>query len=217
MKLGANATLSSVVVKLNPDTAWGTRTQTFSMLGREQSSSPFTTLVGSATYNFSPASGNTVTIPVSATVADVRLSFTANTGAPGGQVAEFQVIGTAAPNPDLTVSGMSFSPASPVETDAVTLSATVRNAGTAGSPASNVNFYLGTTRVGTATVGALAAGASARSARTSARATRAPTRSARTSTRPTPWSSRTTPTTATPTRATSWSPRSPAPTWSPRW
>ncbi|GIE84543.1 discoidin domain-containing protein [Actinoplanes regularis] len=159
VKLGANATVTSVVVKLNPATEWGTRQQTFSVLGREQSSSAYTTIVGSATYTFNPASGNTVTIPVSATTADVRLSFTANTGAPSGQVAEFQVIGTPAPNPDLTVSGMSFSPASPVETDAITLSATVRNAGTAASPASSVNLYLGTTKVGTAAVGALAAGA----------------------------------------------------------
>jgi hypothetical protein len=160
VKLGANATTSSIVVKLNPDSAWGARTQTFSILGREQSSTTFTTLVGSATYSFNPASGNIVTIPVSATAADFRLSFTANTGAPSGQVAEFQVIGTPAPNPDLTISSMSFSPAAPVETDAVTLSATVRNAGTAASPASNVNFYLGTTKVGTAAVGAIAAGAS---------------------------------------------------------
>ncbi|WP_436527403.1 discoidin domain-containing protein [Actinoplanes sp. HUAS TT8] len=160
VKLGANASVSSVVVKLNPGTDWGTRQQTFSVLGREQSSSSYTTIVGSATYTFNPAGGNTVTIPVSATTADVRLSFTANTGAPSGQVAELQVIGTPAPNPDLTVTGITTSPASPVETDAITLSATVRNAGTAASPASNVNFYLGTTKVGTASVGALAAGAS---------------------------------------------------------
>jgi hypothetical protein len=160
VKLGANATTQSVVVKLNPDSAWGTRQQTFAVLGREQSSSTFTTLVGSASYTFNPATGNTVTLPVSATAADVRLSFTANTGAPSGQVAELQVIGNPAPNPDLTVTGMAFTPAAPVETDAVTLSATVRNAGTAASPASNVTFYLGTTKVGTAGVGALAAGAS---------------------------------------------------------
>jgi hypothetical protein len=161
VKLGANATLQKVVVKLNPDGVWGTRQQTFAILGREQSGSAFSTLVGSATYTFNPATGNTVTVPVSATAADLRLSFTANTGAPSGQVAEFQVIGSPAANPDLTVTAMSFAPASPVETDAVTLSATVRNAGTVGSPASDVNFYLGTTKVGTATVAALAAGASA--------------------------------------------------------
>ena len=159
VKLGADATVSSVVVKLDPSAGWGTRRQTFAVLGREQSSSSFTTIAGSAAYTFDPASGNTVTVPVTATAADIRLSFTANTGAPSGQVAEFQVIGAAAPNPDLTVSGLSFSPASPVETDAVTLSATVRNAGTAAAPASSINFYLGTTRVGTAAVGALAAGA----------------------------------------------------------
>ncbi len=161
VKLGANATVQNVVVKLNPATEWGTRQQTFSIQGREQSGSAFSTLVGSATYTFNPATGNTVTVPVSAAAADVRLSFTANTGAPSGQVAEFQVIGNPAPNPDLTITAMSSAPSAPVETDAVTLSATVRNAGTAGSPASTVNFYLGTTRVGTANVAALAAGASA--------------------------------------------------------
>ncbi|GIF09330.1 discoidin domain-containing protein [Actinoplanes siamensis] len=160
VKLGANASVSSVVVKLNPGSDWGTRQQTFAVLGREQSASAYTTIVGSATYTFNPATQNTVTIPVSATTADVRLSFTANTAAPSGQVAELQVIGTAAPNPDLTVTGLSFSPASPVETDAITLSGTVRNAGTAASPASSINFYLGTAKAGTATVGALAAGAS---------------------------------------------------------
>ncbi|MFC7643133.1 CARDB domain-containing protein [Streptosporangium lutulentum] len=56
---------------------------------------------------------------------------------------------------------MSASPASPIETDAITLAATVSNAGTAASGATNVNFYLGTTKVGTAAVGALAAGATA--------------------------------------------------------
>ncbi|MEU8176932.1 discoidin domain-containing protein [Microbispora hainanensis] len=165
VQLGANAVVSSVVLKLNPDAAWSTRTQTIQVLGREQSASGFTTLTSAATYTFNPASGNTVTIPVtstlSGTVADVQLRFTANSGAPAGQVAEFQVIGTPAPNPDLTITSLSASPASPVETDAVTLSATVRNAGTLGSGATNVNFYLGGTKVGTASVGALAAGASA--------------------------------------------------------
>ena len=159
VSLGANATVSSVVLKLNPGAEWGPRTQTLSIQGREQSSSTFTTIKASATYSFSPASGNSVTIDVPATAADVRLTFTANSGSSNGQVAEFQVIGVAAPNPDLTISSMSFSPASPIETDAVTLSATVRNTGSAGAGATTVNFYLGTTLVGSANVGALAAGA----------------------------------------------------------
>ncbi|MEV7225486.1 discoidin domain-containing protein [Polymorphospora sp. NPDC051019] len=159
VSLGANAGITAVVLKLSPSTAWATRTQTLQVLGREQSSSSFTSLVASAPYTFNPASSNIVTIPVSATAADVRLQFTANSGSSNGQVAELQVIGTPAPNPDLTITGITASPASPVETDAVTLSATVRNAGTAAAGATNVNFYLGTTRVGTAAVGGLAAGA----------------------------------------------------------
>ncbi|WP_433530665.1 discoidin domain-containing protein [Micromonospora sp. CA-263727] len=158
--LGANASISAIVVKLNPDPAWGPRTQTFSVLGREQSASGFSTLVGSANYSFSPAGSNTVTIPVSATAADVRLQFTANTGASNGQVAEFQVIGTPAPNPDLTVTNVTFAPAAPVETDQLTLTATARNAGTLASGATTVDFALDGTKVGQANVGALAAGAS---------------------------------------------------------
>jgi hypothetical protein len=159
VQLGANATVNSVVLKLNPDAAWGTRTQNIQVLGREQSASTFTNLVGAANYTFDPAAGNTVTINVSATVADVQLRITSNTGAPAGQIAEFQVIGSPAPNPDLTVTASSWTPASPVETNAITVSATVRNVGTAASGATNVNFYLGSTLVGTAPVGPLAVNA----------------------------------------------------------
>ena len=159
VNLGANVTTSSVVVKLNPDPSWGTRTQTFSVTGRDQASSTYTTLVASATYTFTQGN-NVVTIPVSATTADVRLNFTANSAAPGGQVAELRVIGTPAPNPDLTITSVTHSPASPLETDAITLGATVANAGTAPAAATTVNFYLGTTKVGSAAVTALAAGAS---------------------------------------------------------
>ncbi|NUT52149.1 MAG: glycosyl hydrolase [Saccharothrix sp.] len=160
-QLGSNADLSSVVLKLDPASAWATRTQNIQVLGREQSASGFTNLVSARDYVFNPASGNTVTIPLAARVADVQLRITANTGAPGGQVAEFQVFGVAAPNPDLTVSATSFTPSSPVETTPITLSATVRNAGTAASGATDVTFFLGSDAVGTAQVGALAAGASA--------------------------------------------------------
>ena len=159
--LGANADLSSVVVKLNPASVWSARTQTIAVLGREQSSSTFTTLVPAQSYSFDPSSNqNAVTIPVTGRVADVELSITSNSGAPGGQVAEMEVYGTPAPNPDLTVTSSSWSPAAPVETDSVTTSAVVKNGGTAASVATDVNFYLGTTKVGSTTVGALAPGAS---------------------------------------------------------
>ncbi|MFE9424717.1 discoidin domain-containing protein [Kitasatospora sp. NPDC006697] len=158
--LGADADLSSIVVKLNPAAAWGARTQTITVLGREQSATGFTTLAAARSYSFDPsANQNTVTIPVSGRVADVQLSITANSGAPGGQVAEFEVYGTPAPNPDLTVAGSSWTPTAPVETDAITASAVVKNGGTAPSVATDVNFYLGSTKVGSTTVGALAPGA----------------------------------------------------------
>ncbi|CAG7655736.1 discoidin domain-containing protein [Actinacidiphila bryophytorum] len=160
VSLGANVDTGSVVVKLNPSSAWGPRTQTIEVQGREQSASGFTQLVAPKSYSFDPASGNTVTIPVTARVADVRLIFSSNSGAGGGQAAELQVIGVPGPNPDLTVTGLTASPSAPVETDPITLSATVKNIGTNASPASNVNLYLGTAKVGTASVSALAAGAS---------------------------------------------------------
>ncbi|MFD6414838.1 discoidin domain-containing protein [Streptomyces sp. NPDC060194] len=160
VKLGANADISSVVLKLNPDSAWATRTQTLEVLGREQSASGLTSLVGSKAYTFNPASGNTVTIPVSAKAADVQLKFTANTGSSAGQVAEFQVIGSPAANPDLQVTGITASPAAPVESESITLSAVVRNSGTQAAGATSLDFQLGGTKVATAAVAALAAGES---------------------------------------------------------
>jgi uncharacterized protein (DUF2237 family) len=159
--LGANADLSSIVLRLNPDPAWARRTQTIEVLGRPQSGGSFTTLVPATDYTFDPATGNTVRIPVTGRAADVRLRFTANTGAPGGQVAEFQVFGEPAPNPDLTVTAVSWTPANPTETDEITLSATVRNAGDVASGATTVTFRLGEETVGTADVGELAPGATA--------------------------------------------------------
>lgn len=146
VRLGANASVSSVVLKLNPDAVWGTRTQNIQVLGREQNATGHTNLVSAQNYTFNPASGgNTVTINLNATVADVQLKFASNTGAPAGQVAEFQVIGVPAPNPDLTVSALTWSPNAPIETNAITLTGTVKNIGTAASGATNVNFYLGGT------------------------------------------------------------------------
>ncbi|GAB1641997.1 discoidin domain-containing protein [Krasilnikovia sp. MM14-A1259] len=170
VKLGADAVTKAVVVKLNPDPIWAARTQTFSVLGRAQGASAFTTLVNSATYRFDPASGNTVTVAVSATVADVRLSFTANTGAPSGQVAEFQVIGTPVPEPETSdlVGAATWSPANPAAGDPVTFAVALRNAGniatTSGAHDVTVTILNGSTTVRTLTgsyTGTLAPGASA--------------------------------------------------------
>ncbi|GAA2642957.1 CARDB domain-containing protein [Paractinoplanes durhamensis] len=159
-KLGANADITGVVVKLNPDQAWSTRTQSIQVLGRAQNTSAFTSLKARADYVFNPSTQNTVTIPVTARAADVQLQVFSNTGAPGGQVAELQVLGAWAANPDLVVTGLTWSPASPDEATAITVSATVRNAGTAASTATTLDVRVGSTAAGSATVGALAAGAS---------------------------------------------------------
>ncbi|MFD8464681.1 CARDB domain-containing protein [Streptomyces cyaneofuscatus] len=162
VKLGADADLQSVVIKLNPDPIWSTRTQEFQVLGRTQSGTGFTSLKSRAGYVFNPATNqNTVTVPVSGRAADLQLQFFSNTGAPGAQVAEIQILGTPAPNPDLTVSALSWSPSAPSETDNITVQGTVRNIGTAASVATTVDVSLGGVVVGSAPVGPLAAGASA--------------------------------------------------------
>jgi hypothetical protein len=161
VNLGTSSALSGVVVKLNPDPAWAARTQTFEIQGRGPGGGAFTTLKASAEYRFDPAKGNTVTIPVTGTASEVRLSFTANTGAGNGQVAELQVFGEPAPNPDLVVTGVTASPEAPVESDTVTLSATVENSGMRASHATTVDFTVDGTTAGTADVAALDAGESA--------------------------------------------------------
>ncbi|MGX6600640.1 CARDB domain-containing protein [Micromonosporaceae bacterium Da 78-11] len=160
--LGSDADVTGVVVKLNPDSAWGTRTQNVQVLGRASAATGFTSLKARADYTFNPSGNqNTVTIPVTGRVADLQLQFFTNTGAPGGQVADLQVLGGWAPNPDLVVTALSWAPTAPSEATPVTLTATVKNTGTAAAAATKVNFKLGGTVVGSATVGALAAGASA--------------------------------------------------------
>ncbi|MFI2365864.1 discoidin domain-containing protein [Promicromonospora sp. NPDC019610] len=159
--LESAAELSGVVVKLPPATAWGPRTQTFEVQGRTGSGDAWATLAPSAARAFSPATGNTVTVPVTGTAREVRLRFTANTGSGNGQVAELQVFGTPAANPNLTVTGVSATPASPTESDDVTLSAVVKNIGTRASTATDVSFTVDGDEVATGQVGALAAGAQA--------------------------------------------------------
>ncbi|MEK3736259.1 MULTISPECIES: discoidin domain-containing protein [Paenibacillus] len=160
LDLGSNYNVSSIVLKLNPAAAWGARTQTIQVLGHNQNTTTFGNLVSAQSYSFNPASGNTVTIPVTATVKRLQLNITANSGAPAGQIAELEVYGTPAPNPDLVITGMSWSPTNPVESNAITLNAIVKNIGNASSPATTVNFYLNNELVGSAPVGVLATGAS---------------------------------------------------------
>lgn len=157
--LASASQLSAVTVKLNPDPAWGNRTQTFEVQGRTGTGA-FATLASSAGRAFSPSTGNTVTVPVSGTASDVRLVFTGNTGAGNGQVAELQVFGTPAPNPDLTVTAVTGT-ANATESTPVTLTATVKNVGTSASAATSVAFQVDGQNAVNASVGALSAGATA--------------------------------------------------------
>ncbi|WP_419993144.1 CARDB domain-containing protein [Streptomyces boninensis] len=162
VKLGAAAELEGVKVKLNPDPVWSARTQEFAVLGRKAGATDFTSLKARQSYAFSPSGNeNTVSVPVSGQYEDVRLQFYANSGAPGGQVAELQVIGSAAPAPDLTVTALDWTPEKPSADDSITANATVRNTGNAASAATAMEVGLGGTVAGSAAVPALDAGASA--------------------------------------------------------
>jgi hypothetical protein len=87
--LGSAQSASKIVLQL--PSSWGARTQTLSILGSTDGTN-FTTLKSSASYTFDPSSGNTVTIPITATTQRYfRLNITANTGWPAGQISGFQI------------------------------------------------------------------------------------------------------------------------------
>ncbi len=89
--LGSVQTVSRVVVKLPPSADWATRSQTIAVSGSTNGTT-FSTLAGALSYTFNPATGNTVTITFPATaVRYLRITITANTGWPAGQVAELEV------------------------------------------------------------------------------------------------------------------------------
>ncbi|GIF05427.1 discoidin domain-containing protein [Actinoplanes siamensis] len=87
--LGAAAPAARVVLRLPP--SWEARTQTLTVAGGTDGAT-FTTLAPSAGRLFDPASGNTVTITFPArSVRYVRVTVTANTGWPAGQLAALEV------------------------------------------------------------------------------------------------------------------------------
>jgi len=89
--LGSQVSVGRIVMDLPPSTAWGTRTQTITIQGSTDGTN-YTTLVASQGYTFNPSTGNTATITfTSSTVRYVKLTFTANTGWPAGQLSELQV------------------------------------------------------------------------------------------------------------------------------
>jgi hypothetical protein len=91
--LGAAQSVGKVVLEL--PASWGARSETLAVTGSTDGSS-FGTLKSSASYTFDPNSGgNTVTITFpAASQRYVRVTFTANTGWPAGQLSELQVWGS---------------------------------------------------------------------------------------------------------------------------
>jgi hypothetical protein len=88
--LGAAHSVGRIVMDLPPSSSWGTRTQTITIQGSTDGSN-YTTLAGSANYTFNPSTGNTVTVTfTAASVRYLKLTFTANTAWPAGQLSELQ-------------------------------------------------------------------------------------------------------------------------------
>ncbi|MEY9839918.1 choice-of-anchor D domain-containing protein [Streptacidiphilus sp. EB103A] len=87
--LGSAQSASRVVLQL--PAGWGARDQTLSLTGSTDGST-FSTVKSSATYTFDPSANNTVTITFPATTQRYfRVTVTANTGWPAGQISEFQI------------------------------------------------------------------------------------------------------------------------------
>jgi len=87
--LGAAQTVSRFVMKLPP--SWGARAQTLAIAGSTDGTT-FASLVASSGRTFDPASGNTVSVTATPTATRyVRVTFTANTGWPAGQLSALEV------------------------------------------------------------------------------------------------------------------------------
>ncbi|MGC9665344.1 discoidin domain-containing protein [Planosporangium sp. 12N6] len=90
--LGSAQSVGRVVLRL--PASWGARSQTLS-LAASTDGVTWTTVKASATYLFDPATGNAVTITFPATTQRyVRVTVTANTGWPAGQLSGFEVWNT---------------------------------------------------------------------------------------------------------------------------
>ena len=89
--LEAELEIHAVRVRLNPRLIWQAREQMFAILVSSDGEA-FTEAVPENAYRFDPeANENTVTIRLRSQARYVRLEFSANTEATGGQVAELEV------------------------------------------------------------------------------------------------------------------------------
>ena len=84
-------TIHTVVVGLNPAQIWGKRTQTFKIEASDDGQN-YTEVIPSKDYDFDPKTGNQVIIDIdNVKMQYIRLTFTKNTGAVAGQIAELEV------------------------------------------------------------------------------------------------------------------------------
>lgn len=140
--LGSSRSVNKIVLKLNA--SWEERSQTLSVLTSSDNTN-YAATVAPAAYTFSPSASNTVTITFNQVNARyIRLQFTANTKAAGGQAAEFEIYGTAdsgsgTGTPDLIVTDISWNPVSPSAGNSVVFSATIKNQGTGATQAGVIN------------------------------------------------------------------------------
>jgi len=138
--LGGNYNIGRVTLKLPPLAAWGTRTQTLSVLTSTDGTS-FATAVGAATYTFtSPTNVVNITVPA-ANARHVRINITANSGWPAGQASEFEVYPSGGGSPAATLStnpsSLTFA-SQPVNTTSAAQAVTVTNTGTAAANVSSI-------------------------------------------------------------------------------
>jgi hypothetical protein len=92
--LGSGQSVGRIVMDLPPATAWSARTQTVLIQGSTDGTA-YSTLAPSVDYAFDPATGNTASATfTAANVRYVKLTFTANTGWPAGQLSELQLFGS---------------------------------------------------------------------------------------------------------------------------
>jgi hypothetical protein len=163
--LGSSYSVGKVTLDLPPSTAWGTRTQTLSVQTSTDGSS-FATAVGSATYTFNPATGNTVSITVPGNTARyMRVNITANSGWPAGQISEFQVYPSGGGTTPPSSAALSANPSSlsfasqALNTTSAAKPVTVTNTGTAAASVSGVSVAGDFTQTNTCGT-SIAAGAS---------------------------------------------------------
>lgn len=90
-ELAEEATIHTIVIGLNPAAIWSKRTQEISFEVSNDGTN-YTEIVAKKNFDFDPKTGNQIVVEVDEVTAKyVRASISANTGAVGGQVAEFEI------------------------------------------------------------------------------------------------------------------------------